>query len=503
MTLVSWLDGRADLTPDHMAVVCDDVRLSYRALARQVHAAAHHLKHALGVGRGDRVALLAMNRPEYLVLLFACARLGAILTPLNWRLAPPEHRVILADAEPRVLILEPEFAETAALAAAALPDCRQVRLPLALGDAVAMPHDPAVGDDTRLLIVYTSGTTGQPKGAVLTHGALTWNAVNAIAAHDLTGADRVLTTIPMFHVGGLNMQTVPALRVGATVYLHRRFDPAATLAAIRDHRITLTVLVPAQLATLVDHPDWPAADLTSLRLVTTGSSVVPPSLIEPWHARGVTVINIYGATETAPIATALAPSEARRKIGSCGKAALHCAVRVVDDAGRDVAAGVRGEVLVRGPNLLLEYWRRPEATREALVDGWFRSGDVGHVDDDGFLYIDDRKKDVIISGGENVYPAEIEAVLAELPEIAEAAVVPRPHPKWGEVPVAVVVRRADAALTAARVLQAFDGRIARFKHPHAVVFVERLPRTAMGKVQKFKLRKLIDTSLSPPGRGSG
>ncbi len=502
MSLARWLDRRADLTPDPVAVVCDDVQLSYGALACQASTVARHLTDAHGVGRGDRVALLAMNRPEYLVLLFACARLGAILVPLNWRLAPPEHRIILADAEPRVLILEPEFAETAALVAAALPECRQVRLPLEPGAGVA-PHAADVGDDARLLIVYTSGTTGQPKGAVLTHGALTWNAVNSIAAHELTSADRVLITIPMFHVGGLNMQTVPALHAGATVHLHRRFDPAATLAAIRDHRITVTVLVPAQLAALVDHPDWPAADLTSLRLVTTGSSVVQPGLIEPWHARGVTVINIYGATETAPIATALSPREARRKIGSCGKAALHCAIRVVDDAGRDVTPGERGEVLVRGPNLLLEYWRQPDATREALVDGWFHSGDIGHLDDDGFLYIDDRKKDVIISGGENVYPAEVEAVLAEVPEIAEAAVVPRPHPKWGEVPVAVVVRRANAALTAARVLQAFDGRLARYKHPHAVVFVERLPRTAMGKVQKFKLREIIDGSLSPPGRGSG
>jgi fatty-acyl-CoA synthase len=490
MNLSSWLDRRADLTPDQIALVFEGEPTSYRALARRAAATAHHLQHALGVTPGDRVGLIALNRPDYLSLLFACARLGAMLVPINWRLAPPEQLFILRDAGVGLLIREPEFDAVAELVAAELPGCRQVALPLAVGAALA-PDDGSVSYDARLLIVYTSGTTGHPKGAVLTQNALLWNAVNSIAAHDLTSRDRVLTTIPMFHVGGLNMQTVPALHAGATVHLQRRFDPAATLAAIRDARITVTVLVPAQLAAILDHPDWPDADLSSLRLITTGASVVPPHLIEPFHARGVPVINIYGATETAPIATALSPADAARKLGSCGKAALHCALRLVDDDGRAVATGARGEVLVRGPNLLLEYWRQPEATREALVDGWFHTGDIGHLDADGFLYIDDRKKEVIISGGENVYPAEVEAVLAGMPEIAEVAVVPRAHPKWGEVPVAVVVRRPGAALTAERVLQAFDGRIARYKHPRAVLFLDQMPRNAMGKIQKFKLRELV------------
>jgi fatty-acyl-CoA synthase len=490
MTLSSWLDRRADLMPDQIALVFEGQSITYRALARQVAATAHHLKHALGVVPGDRVGLIALNRPEYLSLLFACARLGAMLVPLNWRLAPPEQLFILRDAGVRLLIGEPEFDALARLAAAELPDCRQVVLPLTLGDRPE-PENGSIGDEARVLIVYTSGTTGQPKGAVLTQSALQWNAVNSIAAHDLSSRDRVLITLPMFHVGGLNMQTVPALHEGATVYLHRRFDPAATLATIREARITVTVLVPAQLAAILDHPDWSGADLSSLRLLTTGASVVPPHLIQPWHARGVPVINIYGATETAPIATAMSPADAVRKLGSCGKAALHCALRLVDDDGREVATGARGEVLVRGPNLLLEYWRQPEATREALVDGWFRTGDIGHLDDEGFLYIDDRKKDVIISGGENVYPAEIEAVLADMPEIAEIAVVPRAHPKWGEVPVVVVVRRPGAAIAADCILKRFEGRIARYKHPREVVFLDQLPRNAMGKIQKFKLREMI------------
>ena len=490
MNLASWLDRRAALTPDQAALVYDDAAISYAELARQAAATAGWLKRTLGVGRGDRVALLALNRPEYLTLLFGCARLGAMLVPINWRLAPPEQLFILRDAGVRALIREPGCDALVQQLAETVPDCTQIELPLTLGD-VAEPDDDAVGYDAPLLIVYTSGTTGQPKGAVLTQAALQWNAVNSIAAHDLTSRDRVLTPIPLFHVGGLNMQTVPALHAGATVHLQRRFDPGATLATLRDARITVSVLVPAQLAAILEHPDWPSADLSNLRVLTTGASVVPPRLIEPWLDRGVAVINIYGATETAPIATALSPADARRKLGSCGKAALHCAIRVVDDAGRAVAAGARGEVLVQGPNLLKEYWRQPAATSEALVDGWFHTGDIGHLDDEGFLYIDDRKKEVIISGGENIYPAEVEAALVGWPGIAEAAVVPRAHPKWGEVPVAVVVRRPGADLTADGVLQAFEGRLARYKQPRDVVFVDALPRNAMGKIQKFKLREMI------------
>ena len=493
MSFAGWLDRRAALTPDRVALVCDAQRLTYRDLARRAHATAQHLAAVLRIGRGDRVALLALNGPDYLVLLFACARLGAILVPLNWRLAPPEHRFMLEDAAARVLIHEPDFAGAAETAVAGLA-CRIVALPLAVNttarsDVVAADETP--DDDARLLIVYTSGTTGRPKGAVLTRGALTWNAINSVAAHDLSGRDRVLITIPMFHVGGLNMQTVPALHAGATVHLHRRFDPAATLAAIRDARITVTVLVPAQLVALLEHPDWRGADLESLRLVTTGSSIVPPHLVEAWQARGIDVINIYGTTETAPIATWISPDDARRKPASCGKAALHGEMRVVDAHGRDVAAGERGEVLVRGPNVMREYWNNPAATADALVDGWFHTGDIGHLDDEGFLYIDDRRTEVIISGGENVYPAEVEAALAGLPGAAEVAVVGRPHPKWGEVPVAVVVRRPGADLGAADVLAALDGRLARYKQPREVVFVDALPRNAMGKVQKFKLRALI------------
>lgn len=342
-----------------------------------------------------------------------------------------------------------------------------------------------------LLVVYTAGTTGQPKGAVLTQSALFWNAVNSAAMHDLTSGDVILTTLPLFHVGGLNIQTLPALHAGAEVVLQRRFELEPAMRAIEQAKPTLTVLVPAQLKAFVEHPGWPALRLNSLRAVTTGSTIVPIPLIEAWHARGVPVIQVYGSTETGPIALHQRIEDAFASVGSTGKPALHSEARIATRHGRQAAAHERGEILVRGPNVMREYWNNPAATAEALKDGWFATGDVGHRDEQGNFYIDERKGDVIISGSENIYPAELEAVLHAAPAVADAAVVARPHARWGEVPVAVVVRRAGAELTRDAVLALFAGRLARFKHPDEVIFVDELPKNAMGKVLKYRLRAMV------------
>jgi fatty-acyl-CoA synthase len=301
----------------------------------------------------------------------------------------------------------------------------------------------------------------------------------------------VLTVLPMFHVGGLNIQTTPALYVGATVTLTRRFDPAETLDLLARRRPTLFLSVPAVALALSGHARFAETDLSSLRCMATGSSVVPEAVIRPWLARGVPVTQVYGLTESGPTAIALPIADAERKVGSCGKPCLHTEARVVDAAGRDVPDGQPGEIWLRGPNLLREYWANPEATAEALTDEWFHTGDIGHRDGDGYYYVDDRKKDVVISGGENVYPAELESILAECPDIAEAAVVGRSDPHWGEVPVACVVPRPGVSLTRAQVLELFPARLARYKHPRDVVFLDALPRTVMGKVQKFELRRRL------------
>jgi fatty-acyl-CoA synthase len=338
-----------------------------------------------------------------------------------------------------------------------------------------------------VLLVYTSGATGRPKGVLLSQEALFWNAVNSISAHDLTSADHVLTVLPMFHVGGLNIHTTPALHAGACVTLHRRFEAKHALRAIAEDRPTLFLAVPQVSLAMTGDPDWLSTDVSSLRLVAMGSSTIPQVAIRPWHERGIPVTQVYGLTESAPVAICLPPEDAFRKIDSCGKPAIHCQARIVDEAGGDLAANERGEIVLRGPNLFREYWNDAVATADAFAAGWFRTGDVGHRDDEGFFYVDDRMKDVVISGGENIYPAELENVLADCDAIIEAAVVGRADERWGEVAVAFVVARPGSVLTVDRVMRLFDGRLARFKHPREVVFLERLPRNAMGKVLKHEL----------------
>ncbi|MEE8445209.1 MAG: long-chain fatty acid--CoA ligase [Alphaproteobacteria bacterium] len=500
MNLSDWIERWADTAPDRVAVRFAGEEIGYAALARRISAAARVLDGELHVRRGDRVAHLGYNSLEMLVLIFACARTGAIFTPLNWRLAPPEHAFIVEDSGAGLLIAEPEFAGHVAAIGEAAARITCVSLGAASGDWLSWPalvaaqdsdHEANASGDDPLLLVYTSGTTGRPKGVVLTQDALYWNALNSTAMHELTEADHVLTAIPMFHVGGINIQTLPVLHAGGTVTLHPRFDADAVLEAIERDRPSLCVLVPPMMAALLDHPRWETADLSSLRVVTTGSSIVPLPLIRGFHARGLPVIQVYGSTETAPIATCLSRADAEAKIGSGGKAAMHCDMRLVDDAGAEVAPGQPGEILIRGANVMREYWGNRAATAEALRDGWFHSGDIGHLDADGYLYIDERKGDMIISGGENIYPAELEAVLAECPEVAECAVVARPDERWGEVPVAVVAPRDGAAIDKQAVLGLFKGRIARFKHPKDVLFLDALPRNAMGKVQKFRLREIL------------
>src|SRR5690606_25431945 len=297
--------------------------------------------------------------------------------------------------------------------------------------------------------------------------------------------------LPLFHVGGLNNQTTPALMTGCTVVLHPKFDVEATFDAIEQQRITLTVLVPSQLDAMMAHPRWQVADFSSLRMITTGSMIVPERLIRAVHARGVPLVQVYGATETCPIAACQKAADAQRKIGSAGRAAAHCQLRIVDEAGRDVAPGATGEILVRGPNLMTGYWNAPKATDAVLINGWFHTGDMGHQDAEGFLYVDGRRKEMIISGGENIYPAEIENVLMESPDIAEASVVGWPDERWGEIVVAVVAPEPGRHLAEADVMRLLEGRIARFKHPNKVVFIDALPKTALGKVRRDEVRRLV------------
>lgn len=502
MDISGWIERWADFAPDKIAIRFEGEDITYRAFRDRIRAVARMLRYELGIGRGNRIAFIGYNSADFLALIFACARLGAMLVPLNWRLAPPEHLYMLLDSGASALLVEPDFAAGADSNRAQLPGCRMVGVGVGADGwddfdalvAVAEGEDrtPGVTYDDPVLIVYTSGTTGRPKGAVLTQSALTYNAVNSAAAHDLTSEDIVLTNLPMFHVGGMNIQTTPALHAGATVILQRRFEPDATIAAIRDQRPTLMILVPAQMQALMDHPEWPNIDFSCLRCLDTGSTTIPLPPLRAYLDRGIPVIQIYGSTETAPIVIHQRIPDAFTTAGSTGRPALHCEASIRDAAGNELLDEERGEIVVRGPNVMTRYWNDPEATAEVLdADGWFRTGDIGHKDVDGNYHVDDRTKDVIISGSENIYPAEVEIVLDECPDIAEAAIVGRPDEKWGEVPVACVVRREASGLGKEDVLALYRDRLARYKHPHDVIFMDALPRNVMGKILKYELRELI------------
>jgi fatty-acyl-CoA synthase len=457
---------------------------TYAQWAPRSARAAAQLWHDWGIRSGDRVAYLGLNHPDQLTLLFALSQLGAVLVPLNFRLAPPEWDAVLADCAPRAVLHDAAWREaTVALAG---------RNGIAAHSLDALVQEPAyeprseapsrAAPQAPALLVYTSGTTGRPKGAVHTQANLIANMAIAQEVQGLTARDAVATVLPLFHVGGLCIQTLPALYAGATVLLHPRFDAAATLACIARDRPSLTLQVPATMKALIEHPDWQRTDLSCLRAVWAGSSPLPAPLVQAIQARGVPVCNVYGATETGPFSIALPPTEAIGHMGSCGWPAPGVQARL--DGVKD---GV-GEVLLRAPNVVQRYWPDQPATDD---EGWFRTGDLATQAADGSYRIVGRAKDMIISGGENIYPAEIEGLLAEHPAVAECAVVGLPDAAWGEVVVAAVVWRPGAAPAEGTLQEFLSGRLARYKLPRRIVAVESLPKTALGKVQKPVLRQAL------------
>jgi fatty-acyl-CoA synthase len=500
LSLTTLLRGLATARPDAPAISGREPgqaampTLSYSDLMQQAAALAQDLSSRWRVQPGDRVAWLGLNHPTQIALLFALARLGAILVPLNHRLAPAEWAAVLADCTPRCLVHDAAFADAAFTLCAAPggPVC------IALHDLntqvapTALPAPAADATNHPVLLVYTSGTTGAPKAAVHTQGNLLANMAMAAQVQGLTASDTVLTVLPLFHVGGLCIQTLPALSVGAHVLLHSRFDVNATLQAIATERPTLTLQVPATLKALTEHPEWMATDLTCLRAVWAGSSVLPPAPLAAFHARGVPVCNVYGSTETGPFSIALPPERAMSHAGSCGWPAPGVEVTLRSALGEVVVPGEVGELCLRAPNVVRRYWPDRAACD---ADGFFHSGDLAQQAADGSYTVMGRAKDMIISGGENIYPAEIENLLLQHPSVIECSVVGQVDARWGEVAVAVLVLQPDAPVGsewAAPFQHFLDGRLARYKWPRRWLRVDALPKTALGKVQKAALKTLLD-----------
>jgi fatty-acyl-CoA synthase len=474
------------MSPRRVALVHDGVACTYAELSARVEGLAAVLAGA-GVRHGDRVAYLGPNHPALIETLFAAGALGAAFVPLNTRLAAPELAYILADSGAAVLVWDPRAAAVVDALRSTVDGCRFLTVN---GERPrGEPRDEPVDEHETCMILYTSGTTGRPKGVMLTHANIAWNSVNLLLDVDLGGDEVTLVSAPMFHVAALNQTVLPTFLKGGTSVLVPAFDPAATLDLIEKHRVTFLFGVPAMFQAIAAAPRWESADLSSVRSMICGGAPVPESLIATYQRRGLTFMQGYGMTECAPGALFLRADDSVTKIGSAGTPAFFTDVRVVRPDGTPAGPGEPGEVLVQGPNVMAGYWARPAETAEVLdADGWLHTGDIAVLDEDGYAYIRDRIKDMIISGGENIYPAEVEDALYEHPAVAECAVIGVPDERWGEVGRAVVVLRPGAGAEAADLLGFLVGRIARYKIPKSVVFAETLPRTASGKVVKRQLR---------------
>ncbi|PWJ26562.1 fatty-acyl-CoA synthase [Branchiibius hedensis] len=510
-----WVTKHALRNPERPALISAESGevTSYAQLEVRTDQLADALR-GRGIGRGDRVAMLTLNSVAMMEIYVAVAKLGAISVPVNFRLSAPEVRYVLADSGATVLF---ESTSLSKLAEAACSEGTAVRERIAVPtsadraadseyeaflrsgnpDRVTLPIDL----DEVCVLMYTSGTTGAPKGAMLTHGNFQWNVFNGLGLGEgNNGRDVTLSSAPLFHIGALGVHTAPYLYLGACTVIQEAFTPDSWLELAERHRITNAFLVPAMWAAVLNAPSFAERDLSSLRTAVSGGAPCPIVVIEGMRARGVQFTEGFGMTETSPNASCLQPDQVLEHAGSIGKPLMHVEFRLVDEAGEDVPVGAVGELVIRGPNVMVGYWKKPEATAEAMRGGWFHSGDLGRRDEAGFYTLVDRKKDMIITGGENVYPIEVEQVMYRHPAVNEVAVIGVPDTAWGESIVAVVALTPDGQVSGPDLLAWTRERVAHFKSPKRVEFVDALPRTATGKVLKRDLREEYGGAASAVNR---
>jgi fatty-acyl-CoA synthase len=498
-----WIKRHAERTPHKLAIVDTYTgrQFTYGEWEQRITRLANFMRGELGLAQGDRVSILAQNSSDYYEVLFACAKLGVILNTLNWRLTAPELEYILNDCRPKTLFYDPDFVENVD----ALRDGLSAESYIVMGDKAldgewtyaaaieAGSADPVTAprltyDDT-WAILYTSGTTGRPKGAQVTYGNFFYNAIGMGQAIDITSQTINLNVLPTFHSGGLGLYACPTWHAGGTVIVMRAFDPDALLKQIEQWRVSHILLVPAIYLVLMQQNKFAEYYLSSVQSWASGGSSLPSSLVEQYADLGIVIQQGFGMTETGPTVFIIDREHAVSKAGSVGKPVLHTDVCIMDQDDNMLGANEVGELCIRGGNVTTGYWNRPKATAEALRDGWLHSGDAAKFDEDGFYTIVDRWKDMFISGGENVYPAEVEDVIYKHPAVAEVAVIGVPHPKWQEVGRAIIVLKSQQTATEAEIIDFCQGKLARYKIPKSVIFVtDPLPRTAAGKVLKRELR---------------
>ncbi|KXA96289.1 hypothetical protein AKJ37_05620 [candidate division MSBL1 archaeon SCGC-AAA259I09] len=497
-----WPSKWAHLSPDKTAIVEGERRLNFEDFNTRVNCLVNALKNDLKVKKGDRVSILTTNRTEFIESWFAASKLGAILTPLNFRLAEEELAYMFDDTRPRVLIYDNIFREKVEKTN---PSSLGVNYIIELNDEEHNEYEKLIKENPDeeprtevkitdpCVIPYTGGTTGLPKGAVLTHSNVTFHTLSMIKNTDMTAKDTTLTVLPLFHTGGLNLFTTPTIYQGGTLVLQRKFDPEETLEIIERENISIVFAVPAIFRELAYSSKFDEADLSSIRIFMNGGDYCPPELMEKYHEKNLNFIHSYGLTESSPgvLANRYTDDKAQEKSkeGSVGKPLFYSAVKIVDDKGEEVETGESGELLTKGPHVIEKYWNKPEETQEAFSNGWLHTGDIARRDEEDYYYIEGRKKDMIVSGGENIYLSEVERVLSSHPQVKEAAVIGVPSEKWGEVGMAIIVLEGKEKTTKEEILSYCQGKLAKYKIPKSVKFAESLPVGPAGSVDKKKLRE--------------
>jgi fatty-acyl-CoA synthase len=493
-----WLKKWGQYTPGRLALRehARGIEWNYAAMNRRVNALTRYLLQELGLKRGDRIAVYSRNRAEYVFLFFACAKSGVILVPLNFRLMPRELDQLIHDAEPQLFLYEAEFTSMVQRLQTLAPIPRKMEFetitPFLTGSPQKDDFEPdrRITEEDLVMILYTAGTTGLSKGAMITHRMLYWNAINTHLRLDITSADHTQSFAPFFHTGGWNVLLTPFFLHGASHTLLDRFDADLILHLMEKERTTLLFGVPTMMQMMADSPLFDRTDLSSVRYAIVGGAAMPIPLINKWHTKGISIRQGYGLTEVGPNCYSLHQDDAVRKRGSIGFPNFYFEARVVDDDGKELGAEQVGELWLKSPVVTPGYWRNEEATRQAITDGWFHTGDMVRRDEEGYYYVVDRKKNMFISGAENVYPAEVERFLYTHEAIKEVAVIGVPDEKWGEVGKAFVVLKPGFELTAEEIITFCRGELAKYKIPKFVHFMDELPKNDAGKINLLALREI-------------
>lgn len=495
-----WIERWSQLTPKKIAIFEGQKELSYKEFNSRINRLANALKNELKVKKGDRISVCTLNRIEFLEIWFASSKLGAILVPLNFRLAEEELEYMLDDTSPRIIFYDTVFKEKIE---SLEPESQSVNHLFEIKDEKENDYEKLIGksrdnelkinagENDTCIIPYTGGTTGLPKGAKLTHSNITYHSISMCKSVDLTSTDVTLTVLPLFHTGGINLFTAPTLKQGGTLVLQRKFDPESVLETIERKNVNIMFAVPTIYREIMESDKFEQADLSSIRVFMNGGDYCPPEIMKRYHKRDINFIHSYGLTESSPgvLANYYKDEQAHKKSkeGSVGKPLFYSKVKIVDEEGEEVEIGETGELLTKGPHVIKEYWNKPEETEKAFSSGWLHTGDLARKDEEGYYYIEGRKKDMIVSGGENIYLSEIERVLTSHPKVKEAAVIGVPHEKWGEVGKAIIV--SENKIKEKEILEHCEGKLAEYKIPKSVVFTDSLPKGPAGSVSKEKLKE--------------